>query len=163
MTDSTIPQLIDTPANIPGVSQYQQLGYVDAYDAVLDADYAFVAYKENDSNGDWRVRIHSSQGAGGVFEPAMMKSNARSTGAQGKPWFSWGWSFDQSAGDSRWIQFRVHVANGLPCEIEIFVQLRKFDGTANVPKSVKFAWPSRFFSPADRPRKLNFPSFHDLV
>ena len=142
MTDKETPQLVDTPANISGGAQYQQLAYVDAYDAVLNADYAFVAYKESDSNGDWRVRINSSQGAGAVFEPAIMKSNARSTGAQGKPWFQWGYSFDQSADDARWIQFRVHVVEGLPSEIEIFVQLRKFDGKADAPKSVKFLWPA---------------------
>lgn len=142
MTSTTSPQLIETPANIPGGATYQHLAYVDAYDAVLNLDYAFVAYKETDSSGEWRVRIKSSQTAGGVFEPAMIKSNARSTSAQGKPWFQWGYSFDQSASDARWIQFRVHVANGLPSEIEIFVQLRKFDGTADAPKSVKFPWPA---------------------
>ena len=71
-----------------------------------------------------------------------MRSNARSTGAQGKSWFQWGYSFDPSASDPRCIQFRVHVANGQPREIEIFVQLRKFDGTADAPKSVKFPWPA---------------------
>lgn len=135
-------QLIETPANIPGGATYQHLAYVDAYDAVLNLDYAFVAYKETDSNGDWRVRIKSSQTAGGVFEPDALRSNARSTGAQGKPWFQWGYSFDQSTGDARWIQFRVHVKEGQPSEIEIFVQLRKFDGTADAPKSVKFPWPA---------------------
>jgi len=139
---TTAPQLIETPAHVPGGATYQHLAYVDAYDAVLNLDYAFVAYKETDSSGEWRVRIKSSQTAGGVFEPAMIKSNARSTGAQGKPWFQWGYSFDQSTSDARWIQFRVHVANGLPSEIEIFVQLRKFDGTADAPKSVKFPWPA---------------------
>ena len=137
-----IKQLIDTPANVPGGATYQHLAYVDAYDAVINCDYAFVAYKETDSNGDWRVRIKSSQTASGVFEPAMMKSNARSTGAQGKPWFQWGYSFDPSAGDLRNIQFRVHVKDGQPSEIEILVQLRKFDGTADAAKSVKFAWPA---------------------
>ena len=138
---TTTPQLIETPANVPGGAQYQQLAYLDAYDAVINLDYAFVAYKETDSNGDWRVRIKSSQTAGAVFEPAMMKSNARSTGAQGKPWFQLGYSFDPSASDPRCIQFRVHVVNGQPSEIEIYVQLRKFDGTADTAKSVKFPWP----------------------
>ena len=135
-------QLIETPANVPGGAQYQHLGYVDAYDAVLNLDYAFVAYKETDSNGDWRVRIKSSQTAGAVFEPAMMKSNARSTGAQGKPWFQWGYSFDPSPSDLRNIQFRVHVADGQPSEIEMFVQLRKADGSSDAAKSVKFPWPA---------------------
>lgn len=138
---STATQIIEAPASVAGGATYQQLGYLDAYDAILNGDYAFVAYKETDSSGDWRVRIKSSQTAGAVFEPAMMKSNARSAGAQGKPWFQWGYSFDPSAGDVRCIQFRVHVKDGQPSEIEMFAQLRKFDGTADAAKSVKFPWP----------------------
>jgi len=139
---TTTPQLIETPASVPGGTQYQHLGYVDAYDAVLNCDYAYVAYKETDSSG-WRVRIKSSQTAGAVFEPDAMRSNARAAGAQGKPWFQWGYSFDPSAGDPRCVQFRVHVANGQPSEIEMFLQLRKFDSTPDAPKSVKFAWPAK--------------------
>lgn len=135
-------QLITAPDSVAGGAYYQQLAYVDAYDAVLNCDYAFVAYKETDSSGEWRVRIKSSQTAGAVFEPAAMKSNARSTGAQGMPWFQWGYSFDPSAGDARCIQFRVHVKDGQPSQIEILVQLRKADGSADAPKSVKFPWPA---------------------
>lgn len=134
-------QLIEAPASVPGGTTRQQLAYLDAYDAVLNGDYAFVAYKEVDSFG-WRVRIRSSQTAGAVFEPDAMRSNARAAAAQGKPWFQWGYSFDPSVGDPRCIQFRVHVANGQPSEIEIFLQMRKFDGTADAPKSVKFVWPA---------------------
>lgn len=136
------PQLIEAPASIPGSTQYQTLGYLDAYDAVLNLDYAFVAYKETDSGGEWRVRIRSSQTAGAVFEPAMMKSNARAAGAQGKPWFQWGYSFDPSPADPRCIQFRVLVADGQPRGIEMFVQLRKADGTADAPKSTTLPWPA---------------------
>ena len=141
MTTTTPPQLIETPANIPGGAQYQHLAYVDAYDAVLKCDYAFVAYKETDGFGGSRVRIKSSQTAGAVFEPDALRGHARSTFAQGKPWFQWGYSFDPSPSDPRCIQFRVYVADGQPSEIEIFVQLRKFDGTADAPKSVRFPWP----------------------
>lgn len=141
MTTSASPQLIETPANVPGGAQYQHLAYIAAYDAILNCDYAFVAYKEADSWG-WRVRIKSSQTSGAVFEPDAMRSNARSAGAQGKPWFQWGYSFDPSESDPRCIQFRVHVANGQPSEIEIFVQLRKADGKSDVSKSVKFPWPA---------------------
>ena len=135
------PQLLDTPANVPGCAQYQQLAYLDAYDAVLNCDYAFVAYLETDSFGR-RVRIKSSQTAGAVFEPDAMRSQARSTSAQGKSWFQWGYSFDPSPSDPRNIQFRVHVSDGQPRELEIFVQLRQADGTAAAPKSVKFPWPA---------------------
>lgn len=136
------PQLIEIPAAVPGGASYRQLGYVDAYDAVLNCDYAFVAYLETDGSGEWRVRIKSSQTAGAVFEPALIRNNARAAGAQGKPWFPWGYSFDPSPSDPRNIQFRVHVANGQPTEIEMLVQLRKFDGTADAAKSVKFPWPA---------------------
>jgi hypothetical protein len=122
--------------------RYETLAYVDAYDAVLNCDYAFVAYKETDSSGAWRVRIKSSQTAGAVFEPDAMTGKARQTGAQGQPWFQWGYRFDPSPSDPRNIQFRVHVANGKAAEIEMLVQLRKFDGSADAAKSVKFTWPS---------------------
>ena len=134
--------LIEAPASDSSYT-YDTLGYVDAYDAPLNCDYAFVAYKETSRDkGDWRVRIRSSQTAGAVFEPDMMRSKARETSAQGKPWFQWGYSFDPSAGDPRQIQFRVHVANGQPKEIEMFVRLRKFDQSADEPKSVRFLWPA---------------------
>lgn len=135
------PQILETPASVPGGAQYQQLAYLDAYDAVLNGDYAFLAYKETDSFG-WRVRIKSSQTAGAVFEPDAMSINARSTSAQGRSWFPWGYSFDPSADDPRCIQFRVHVVDSAPKEIEIIVQLRKFDGSADAEKSVKFPWPA---------------------
>ena len=99
--NTTSPQLIETPANIPGGASYTHLAYIDAYDAVINCDYAFVAYRETDSSGDWRVRIKSSQTAGAVFEPAMIKSNARSTGAQGKAFFAWGYSFSTPARPTR--------------------------------------------------------------
>lgn len=134
-------QLVEAPASDANY-RYETLGYVDAYDAVLNCDYAFVAYKETDSGGDWRVRIKSSQTAGAVFERAAMRSKARETGAQGKPWFQWGYSFDPSASDPRMVQFRVHVGNGQPSEVEMVVRLRKADGTADTAKSVKFAWPA---------------------
>ncbi|MFO1498313.1 MAG: hypothetical protein U1G07_07980 [Verrucomicrobiota bacterium] len=134
--------LIEAPASVPGGTNCQTLAYVDAYDAVLNCDYAFVAYKETDRSGDWRVRIKSAQTAGAVFDPALVKTNARATAAQGKPWFQWGYRFDPEPGDPRQIQFRVHVPNGQPCEIEIYLQLRKFDGSADEPKSVRFPWPA---------------------
>ena len=138
----TDKQLLDLPAN-DAAHKYEQLAYVDAYDAVLNCDYAFLAYKESEGGADaWRVRIRSSQTAGAVFEPAMMKSKAREANAQGKPWFQWGYSFDPSPSDPRMIQFRVHQRDGQVAEVEICVRLRKADGTGDQEKSVRFAWPA---------------------
>lgn len=140
-TMNTTTQLVAAPDNAADGAQYQQLAYLEAYDAVLNGDYAFVAYKETDSFG-WRVRIKSLQLTGVVFEPEAMRSNARSASAQGKPCFTWGNCIDPTEGDQRSVQYRVHVADGRPSEIEIFVQLRKFDGSADVPRTVKFPWPA---------------------
>jgi hypothetical protein len=128
-------------ALIEAPPQSHTLAYLDGYDAVLNGDYAFVAYRETDLSGDWRVRISGKQTPGGVFEPEAMRLQSRHAGAQGKPYFTWGWSLDPSAGDPRCIQFRVHIKDGKPAEIEIFMVLRKADGTADAPRSVKFAWP----------------------
>lgn len=133
--------LLEAPASDSSYT-YEQLGYIDGYDAVINCDYAFVAYKETErSGGAWRVRIKSSQTAGAVFEPEAMRLKSRETGAQGKPWFQWGYQFEPSTGDPRHVEFRVHVAGGKPDKIEMIVQLRKFDHTADEAKSVSFKWP----------------------
>jgi hypothetical protein len=142
MSTSITPQRLDVPASVPGGAQYRQLAYLEAYDAVLNAHYAFVAYRETDSDGSWRVRIKSSMTAGAEFAPAAIDSNAHAAGAQGKAWFPWGYSFDPSVGDPRCIQFRVHVSDGRPSAIEIIAQMRRADGTADAAKSVTFPWPS---------------------
>lgn len=119
------------------------LAELDAYDAVLNDDYAFVAYKELDtSSGEWRVRIKARHLTGVVFEPEAMRLSARGAGAQGKAFFTWGNCIDPSSGDPRSVQYRVHVKDGKPSEIEIFVQLRKADGSADAAKSMRFAWPA---------------------
>ena len=134
-------KLIEAPASTPS-QEINILAELDAYDAVLNDDYAFVAFKEMDkSSGDWRVRIKARHLAGVVFEPEAMRLNSRSAGAQGKPFFTWGNCIDATAGDPRSVQYRVHVKDGKPSHIEIAVQLRKADGSADAPKSVKFAWP----------------------
>lgn len=121
---------------------YEQLAYVEAYDAVLNADYAYVAYREQArSDGRWRVEIRSNMTAGATLEPDAIASQARAAGAQGKQYFTWGYSFDPSEGDPRHVEFRVHVAGGQPAEVELYVRARRFDHTPDEPHSVRFAWP----------------------
>ena len=135
-------KLIDAPSNADSQT-YHVLAELEAYDAILNDDYAFIAFRETDtSSGAWRVRIKARHLTGVVFEPEAMRLNARSAGAQGKPFFLWGNSMDPSAGDPRSIQYRVRVKDGAPSEIEICVQLRKADGSADAAKSVRFAWPA---------------------
>lgn len=135
-------KLVEAPTSTPSQS-ITVLGEVEAYDAILNDDYAFVAYKEVDAaSGEWRVRIKARHLTGVVFEPEAMRLQARSAGAQGKPFFTWGNTIDPTAADSRSVQYRVHVKDGKPSEIEIFVQFRKADGSPDLPVAVRFAWPS---------------------
>ncbi|MFO0832937.1 MAG: hypothetical protein U0637_13990 [Phycisphaerales bacterium] len=134
--------LIEAPASTDS-QIIEPLASLDAYDAVLNDDYAFVAYKETDrSSGAWRVRVKARHLTGVVFEPDAMRSQARATSAQGKPFFTWGNGIDPSAGDPRSVQYRVHVAAGQPAKVELFVQTRKADHTAGDAKSTTFAWPA---------------------
>lgn len=134
--------LVEAPAST-STQTITPLAAIDAYDAVLNDDYAFVAYKETDiGSGEWRIRIKARHLTGVVFEPEAMRLQARAAGAQGKPYFTWGNGIDPSAGDPRLVQYRVHVEGGKPSKIEIALQCRKADHTASEAKSVSFAWPA---------------------
>jgi hypothetical protein len=61
--------------------------------------------------------------------------------AQGKRSFVWGNPISSTATDPRKIEFRVHVSNGQPTAIELYIRLRKFDHTADEPRIVTFPWP----------------------
>lgn len=133
--------LVEAPAS-DSTNEYAVLGSIDGYDAVLNDDYAFVVYKETErASGEWRVRIKSRHTTGVVFEREQMRLQARAAGAQGKAYFTWGAGIDPSAGDPRLIQYRVHVADGKPSAIEICLQLRKADHTADAAKSLVVPWP----------------------
>jgi hypothetical protein len=122
---------------------YETLGYIEAHDAILDCDYAFLAYKEtNRQNGKWRVRIKSSQTAGTEFDPAVIRAQARVAAADDQPYFTWGYSFEPGVADVRQIEFRVYIVDAEPTEIEIFIRLRNADHTPFEPKSMRFPWPS---------------------
>ncbi len=134
--------LIEAPTST-STQQITPLAALDGYDAVLNDDYAFVAYKETDiSSSEWRVRIKARHLTGVVFEPEAMRLQSRAAGAQGRPFFTWGNGIDPSAGDPRLISYRVHVEGGKPSKIEIVLQLRNADHSATPAKSVSFPWPA---------------------
>ena len=134
--------LVEAPASDDSTLR-ETLAYVEAYDAVLNGDYAFVAFKEVDrSSGEGCVRIRALHLTGVVFQPTALRGPARSACAQGKRWFTWGNGITPSAGDPRQIEYRVHVANDAPSAIEILVQTRRFDHSVAEAKSVIFPWPS---------------------
>lgn len=134
--------LVEPPAS-DATATRDLLGYVEAYDAPNNGDYAYVGYRETDrATGEWRVRIKGHQAAGAVFEQEAMRLKAREMGAQGKEYFTWGFSITPSAGDPRQVEFRVYQKGGKPSEIEMYVRTRKFDQSAEEAKSVRFSWPA---------------------
>lgn len=134
--------LLETPPD-NAVHSFVPLGYIAVYDAPLNCDFAFLAYKETDNDsGNWRVRIRSTQTVGASLEAPMIAQKAREAGAQGKPFFLWGYKLEPSAADQRHIEFRVYQENGQPKELEIFVRLRLFDQSADKPQSLRVPWPA---------------------
>ncbi len=135
--------LVEAPAS-DSTSDIVTLAYIEAYDAPNNDDYAFVAFKETPKSNpaDWRVRIKGHRTAGAVFEQEAMRLNARSNGAQGKPYFVWGFNMTPSADDCRCVEFRVHIANGKPASIEMVLVTRNADGSPGESKSAMFAWPA---------------------
>lgn len=142
MSQPPVKQKIEAPASTDSTT-VEPLGYLEARDSVLAGEYTFVAYKETErSSGNWRVRVASSQTAGGSFEPAAIEAKALTTSEQGKPYFIWGYNFEPTQGDPRQIEFRVYVSgDGKPTEIELYARLRKADHSPQEPKSVRFPWP----------------------
>src|SRR4051812_41877854 len=110
--DFSAAPLIEAPAS-DAARVYETLGYVTGYDAVLNDDYAFVAFKETErSSGTTLVKISSKGTSGASFDPTAMRSRCREAGAKNEPYFTWGYSFTPSPSDPRQIEFRVHQQAG---------------------------------------------------
>jgi hypothetical protein len=141
MTTLSTP-LIEAPASDP-ITVREPLAYLDAHDAVSNAEYAFVAFKETHrASGTWCVRINSLHTSSSVFHRNAMRLQARATSEQGKSWFTWGPAINPTATDPRQIKFHVHVRNGQPTAIEIMIRMRKFDHSADDMRTVTFPWPA---------------------
>jgi hypothetical protein len=50
------PQFIHPPDSVPGVTEDEEPGHIEAWDAVNHDDDAFVACKETVRSGEWRIR-----------------------------------------------------------------------------------------------------------
>ncbi|MBF0433150.1 MAG: hypothetical protein HQK83_17860 [Fibrobacteria bacterium] len=138
-------QLIPLPKSSSHI-EYQQLGYMDSYDAIAEKDYAFLVYKETKlSSGKWVVKISSACTAGTVIDAdqTAVKSNIQRAFAKGKKFVVWGFNFSSSdANDPRIVENRIYF-NDDKCitDIEIHLVTRKGDGTANEKLVLKVAWP----------------------
>jgi hypothetical protein len=147
MNTLTAP-LIEAPAS-DDITQRETLAYAEAHDAATNTDYAFVAYKETHrATGAWWVRIASPESAGAYFHPNSIRLQARAAAAHRKTAFIWDSVMSPRLGDPRKIEFRVHVIDGEPAAVEIYIRLRKADHTAGGPVSMIFPWPATSAEPA---------------
>jgi hypothetical protein len=142
MATFTASPIVEAPAS-DDTTLRETLAHLEAHDSVSNADYAFVAFKETHrATGAWCIRIHSEPALGALFHPNAIRIQARAAGIQGRPWFTWGKSLSPRLGDPRKIEYRIHVRNGDAVALEIYVRLRKFDHTADEPRTVLIPWPS---------------------
>ena len=133
--------LIEAPAS-DETTEREMLAYVDAFDAVLNTDHAFLAIKETHRvSGAWWIRILALHGPDSVFHPNAIRLQARAAGAQGKSWFNWGHAMAPTASDPRSIVFRVHVRDGHPATVDMLVRMRRFDHGTDELRSATFLWP----------------------
>jgi hypothetical protein len=122
---------------------YSQLGYIDAYDGIINQYYAFIVFKEINRRGNL-----TTLGIGGNIATGITLSNERGqklaaqAHKEGMPFATVGNPIPPLAeGDPRTVQYRILQEDGQPTELEIFIVTRDNTGKAKEPKSLKVKWP----------------------
>jgi hypothetical protein len=127
-------------------TEFEQLAYLESFDAVVDKLYALLVYKETKVGaGKWVIRIKSSVTAGTVFDPwsSALKSALRKAAAHEEKYLVWGFNLKPSEGDPRLVENRVLVdAEGKPTALEVHLVTRKADGSAMAEVVETVDWPA---------------------
>lgn len=136
-------QLLKLPKE--GTYKYEQLGYLESHDDVVNKTYAYLAYKETSaSSGDWRVRISATVTAGTMMDPKMMVKKSEEAERSGNGHFIWGFQLKPREGsnDTRLVETRVFQKEGKPTHVEVHLITRNADGSAKEEKVGRFDWPA---------------------
>jgi len=120
--------------NASSTTRSEVLGFLEAYDAKLNCDFAFAAYKETDRSGDWRLRINSPEAGETLFEGDEMRKRADEAAAFGETSIVWRRNLTPDEDDTRSLLYRLRVVDGKPAAMDVRLQVRKFDGTPADPK-----------------------------
>ena len=127
---------------------YEQLGYVESYDAVIDKPYALLVYKETKtSSGKWVVRVASANTAGTVFDPesTALKNALRKAHAHDEAFLVWGFNLKpkDSDADARLVENRLfYDESGAPSKLEVHLITRKANGSAMPEQVATVPWPA---------------------
>ena len=137
-------QAIPLPKSSASIT-YEQLGYVDSFDAVVDRLYALLIYKDTrTNNGKWVVRIKGSVTAGSVFDPDNrgFENSIRKAQAHDKEYLVWGFNLTPSDNDPRLVENRLFFnEDGEPVRIEVHLITRDSDNNALPEKVTNVDWP----------------------
>jgi hypothetical protein len=138
-------QVVQAPKSSAHIA-VEQLAYVESFDAVVDKDYALVAYKETKTDsGKWVLRIKSATTAGAVIDPdnASLKQAFKKAAAHAEEFVVWGFNLTPKGEDPRLVENRIFVGEDRkPTHVEIHLVTRKADGSPMPEQVARFDWPS---------------------
>jgi hypothetical protein len=123
-----------------------ELGYVNSYDVIVNKNYAYLAYKEeNASTGKWQLKIKALVTAGTTIDPfnPSLKRNLEKAASEGKEFITWGFNLSSKDDDPRLVETRIYVGEDAgPARVEQHVRTRNADGSATDKKVMTIDWPS---------------------
>jgi hypothetical protein len=137
-------QLLHPPKS-SGYKEITQLGYLDAYDGVIDKDYAFVVYKEaNTKKGEWKLKVRSKQTANTSIDPShpILRRKMAEAVKAGKEYIVMGFSMTPRGSDPRLVENRIYFNEQLqPQCMQLHLIMRNPDGSPTAEKVIRVAWP----------------------
>lgn len=155
-------QAIPLPKSSSSIT-YEQLGYLESFDAVVDKLYAFLVYKETrSSNNKWVVRIKGSVVAGTVFDPEnrSLENAIRKELAHGNEYLVWGFNLVPKDQDPRLVENRLFFdENGEMTKIELHLITRDPDNNGLPEKVLEVSWPGADAQNVDGDN--DFKAFYD--
>jgi len=141
---NTSDQVVQAPKSTPQ-TEIEQLAYVESFDAVIDKDYAYVAYKETKTDtGKWIIRIKGAATGGAVLDPSAsaFKSALKKAAGHDETHVVWGFNLQPRGNDPRLVENRVLIdSDGKPSALEMHVITRKADQSARDEKVASAPWP----------------------
>ncbi|MFC1582460.1 hypothetical protein ACFL4W_02860 [Planctomycetota bacterium] len=137
-------QAVTVPKSSASIA-YEELGYIESFDAVIDKLYALLVYKETKTDsGKYVVRIKGSVTAGTVFDPdnASLENGIRKAMAHKEEYIVWGFNMVPKDEDARLVENRLFFdEEGEPSAIEVHLVTRDPDGKALPAEMIRVDWP----------------------
>lgn len=143
--DSDMENQLIYPPKSSGCKLTSQLAYLSSYDAIIDKDYAFVVYKEeNIKKGEWKLKVKSRETADTSIDPAhpLFRRKMSEAAKSGKNYFVMGFAISPRDGDPRRVESRIYF-NDLfqPQYYQLHLVTRNADGTPTEERFTKVPWP----------------------